>query len=195
MAKSASGKTAKAAALETRDLNFYQMGVALAMDDIATEQQFQEALRACKTPRDRSALRDGFIDTQCKVRGLTAIYARRKFYALAKLYTPLSSRQRKAMAERDAAKAKAAKAADEAVGGDAEGKLDKLSDKEMSSIILRAVGKVALAQTQPPADFLAWAGELLAILNPTRKRKAKAAKAKAAPADDVDADADEGEGE
>ena len=93
--KAKQSKTGVAVQKAIRALNFYDMGEALGFESMVSETQWRDVLRSCKTTTDRNSVRDGFIAARI-AGGASYDAARRKFYRECALYTPQSSRHRKA---------------------------------------------------------------------------------------------------
>lgn len=162
-------KQSKVSKQQSRDIrahNFYDMGEALGYDDNATEQQWQAALRACKKPADRNALRAGFV-AAVMASGKSEAAAQRRFSRLANAYTPETSRKAKS----NAAKAEAAANDDAGDDDDADdgAQVIRLSEKQLARNVLQATTFIAAWQAgEADSTTLGRLGELLAILSNTK---------------------------
>jgi len=162
------GMSAKQIATFIRLHNFYDLGEALGFEDNVTAELWKDALKACKKPADRSALRDGFVKAK-EANGSTRDAAYRRFSRLAQLYTPQSSRKAKS----NKAKAEKAETIESATdAAEDESPVHTLSESQLKRNVVQATVMLAMLQEKANDPEIAKGiGEVLATLVQKGKRK------------------------
>jgi hypothetical protein len=150
--------------MDVRHVGLFQMGEELGYATVESELAFADALKLCRTPADRLALRSGFVSAYSAARKVPEASAIQAFNRRAKVHAPGTSRKHKANAKKGAGRP-------ETKGGKAE-QLNALAIAQRLAAVLHYVAK-AQAEHAGDEDILNLLGEIAAICGGAKKAKRK----------------------
>jgi hypothetical protein len=168
---------------QTKDntIAFYEMGEALGAQqaefDADATQSWRDALKACKTPLDRKALRAGFVDAYRNASHVSEESAQNRFSYLARLYSPDTSRKAKHNADKGKKKS-GRPTEDGAMGG------KHIPPQDVALRLAAVLHYVAEAQAKyaGDSDMLDVLGEIAAIAGGKAEHTSKSDREKIAKA-------------